>query len=101
VIIFFKLFEETGDAHHKWLLTTADGIIQQWTAIVPDNPIRSRLGAMSSLLQSVADPTAVSPTAFKDFFSTSSASDSEYDRIGFGNVSFDIGELDTTWFELV
>lgn len=101
VVIFFKLFEQTSDPHHKWLLSTVDGIIQQWAALSPDNPVRSRLAAMSGLLQSVADPTATSPVAFNDFFSGNSASDSDFDHIGFGNVAFDTNTLDPMWFEMV
>lgn len=69
-----------------------------------NNPARSRLASMSSLLRSVADPVAsASPIGFgfKDFFPNASSSENDFDPLGLGHFGFDGSSLDPMWFELV
>ncbi|KAL7423535.1 hypothetical protein Q5752_001115 [Cryptotrichosporon argae] len=60
VIIEAKAFEESGSANHRELLRLADAVIGHWAAQAPQNPLRARLAALSSLLCSVAT-TALPP----------------------------------------
>lgn len=102
MIIFFKLFEQTGDTHHKRLLNTADTVIQEWGQVANRDPARSRLAAMSGLLSSFVNPTlSTSPVGFKDFFPNGSSDENDIDPLGLGHLGFDGSSLDPMWFELV
>nr|XP_019044460.1 hypothetical protein I302_06371 [Kwoniella bestiolae CBS 10118]OCF23390.1 hypothetical protein I302_06371 [Kwoniella bestiolae CBS 10118] len=59
VIIHLKVYEESRDPHHQWLLEISNTIIQQWAAQQPNNPVRKRLASMSELLTSVGKTPAI------------------------------------------
>nr|XP_018263463.1 uncharacterized protein I303_03332 [Kwoniella dejecticola CBS 10117]OBR85621.1 hypothetical protein I303_03332 [Kwoniella dejecticola CBS 10117] len=60
VIIHLKVFEESKDPHHQWLLEMSNTIIQQWANQQPNNPVRRRLASFSDLLMSVGTGSSVS-----------------------------------------
>jgi hypothetical protein len=103
VIIFLKAFEESNDLNHKWLLEMADNVVQQWASLYPNNPVRSRLAAMSGLLRSVAESHSTSPNGLNNLFAPNGlgSQDLALDPMNFGSLAFDGSSLDPMWFELV
>lgn len=101
VIIFLKAYEMSNDLNDKWLLEMADNIIQQWALLYPENPVRSRLAAMSGLLRSVAESNSTSPTLLNNLFGSNGVNELDPEQMNFGHLAFDGSSLDPMWFELV
>lgn len=104
VIIFHKALEESKDPHHKWLLELADGIIQQWAKNLPEDKIRQKMAALSTLLSSTASvDLSVASLTVQDLLWTdpgsagSGGSGTDYmEQMGFNAFG-----LDPMWFENV
>ncbi|WWC69091.1 uncharacterized protein I206_103027 [Kwoniella pini CBS 10737] len=60
VIIHLKVFEESKDPHHQWLLEMSNTIIQQWAYQQPNNQVRKRLASFSDLLMSIGTGANIS-----------------------------------------